>query len=146
MFILCLTVNEQTLTTAGTDWRRALTSTSPWSLWALSYLLLVSKDASVCSVQERFQSSTHLSKFLFPPTSLHYFLVIITLYKSVGYPVIPLFPQPRTPRCQAAVRASTVWLLRAMAARWEATAAPCLEEEEVVVGGGIASSPTGTRS
>lgn len=145
MFMLCLTVNAQILTTAGIDWRRALTLTSPWSLWALSYLLLVNKVASICSVQERIKSSMHLNNSsniftLFPCN--------ITLYKSVHYPVFPLFPQPRTPRCLAAVRASTVWLLRAMAARWEATAAPCLEEEEEeeVVGGGIASSPTGTRS
>lgn len=55
--------------------------------------------------------------------------------------------QPRTPRCPAAVRVSTVWPRRATAARWEATAAPCLEGEvEEEEDGGTASSPTETQS
>lgn len=41
--MLCLTASEQTPTTAGTGWQRALTSTSRWSLWASSYLLLVNE-------------------------------------------------------------------------------------------------------
>lgn len=74
-------------------------------------------------------------------------LTILSSFTFSAHPSVFLLrlPQPRTPRCQAAVRASTAWPPRVTAARWEVTAAPCLEEEEEE-GGGIASFPTETQS
>lgn len=136
-----LVVREQTPATAGTDWQRAPTSTSHWSLWALSFQLLVNKGTltilglgnwvfivlySCCTVLQFFFSYSFC--ILCKPLNIYIFL--------------PL--QPRTPRCQVAVRVSTVWPLRVMAACWEATAALCLEEVEA--GKGSASFPTEIQS
>ena len=93
-------------------------------------------------------AATHIpvfpSTFHLIPLSFPFFLsrhISRFLYRAL--------PQPRTPRCRAAARASTAWPQRLMAARWVVTAAPCLEEEEQEEqeeGGGTALSPTETQS
>lgn len=74
MFMSCLTVKEQIPTTAGTDWRRAPTSTSRWSLWASSFLLLVNEDVSNTKQSSLFAFTlTGAAQFLsFYISSVHY--------------------------------------------------------------------------